>query len=159
MQPVVTCRQSPYLHKPAVVIVTSFSLWRLAPTALLALAAPFSLWRHSHYWAGHAHRYGGTYGSTDILPRLIYKDIFALADLCIGEPVPVGLAIHRSPISPGHSDVTQRLPAVRSHVGLCSPNRVNCYRPSAATLWSCQAGKVTAAVAESTGNGNVILLG
>ena len=31
MQPVATCRQSPYLHKPAIVIVTSFSLWRLAP--------------------------------------------------------------------------------------------------------------------------------
>jgi len=36
MQPVATCRQSPYLHKPAIVIVTSFSLWRLAPTALAA---------------------------------------------------------------------------------------------------------------------------
>jgi len=28
VQPVATCRQSPYLHKPAIVIVTSFSLWR-----------------------------------------------------------------------------------------------------------------------------------
>jgi len=36
VQPVATCRQSPYLHKPATVIVTSFSLWRLAPTALAA---------------------------------------------------------------------------------------------------------------------------
>jgi len=27
VQPVATCRQSPYLHKPAIVIVTSFSLW------------------------------------------------------------------------------------------------------------------------------------
>ena len=51
VQPVTTCRQSPYLRKPAIVIVTSFSLWRLA---LAALAAPvlvmtsfFSLWRHS----------------------------------------------------------------------------------------------------------------
>ena len=50
VQPVATCRQSPYLHKPAIVIVASFSLWRLA---LAALAAPvliitsFSLWRHS----------------------------------------------------------------------------------------------------------------
>jgi len=48
VQPVATCRQSPYLHKPAIVIVTSFSLWR-----------------HSHcdvirYWTGHAHRYGRT---------------------------------------------------------------------------------------------------
>jgi len=43
VQPVATCRQSPYLHKPAIVIVTS----------LAALAAPvlvmtsFSLWHHS----------------------------------------------------------------------------------------------------------------
>ena len=28
VQPVAICRQSPYLHKPAIVIVTSFSLWR-----------------------------------------------------------------------------------------------------------------------------------
>jgi len=28
VQPVATCRQSPYLHKPAIVIVTSFPLWR-----------------------------------------------------------------------------------------------------------------------------------
>ena len=27
VQPVATCRQSPYLHKSAIVIVTSFSLW------------------------------------------------------------------------------------------------------------------------------------
>jgi len=44
LQPLATCRHSPYLHKPAIVIVTTFSLWCLAPTAL---AAPFSLWRHS----------------------------------------------------------------------------------------------------------------
>jgi len=35
VQPVATCRQSPYLHKPAIVIVTSFSLW-----CLVTLAAP-----------------------------------------------------------------------------------------------------------------------
>jgi len=41
------------LRKPAIVIVTSFSLWHLAPTALAALAAlllimtSFSLWRLS----------------------------------------------------------------------------------------------------------------
>jgi len=29
VQPVATCRQSPYLHKPAIIIVTSFSLWRI----------------------------------------------------------------------------------------------------------------------------------
>jgi len=28
VQPVATCRQSPYVHKPAIVIVSSFSLWR-----------------------------------------------------------------------------------------------------------------------------------
>jgi len=42
-------RQPPYLHKPAIAIVTSFLLWRLE---LMALAAPipimmsFSLWHH-----------------------------------------------------------------------------------------------------------------
>jgi len=49
-QPVATCRQSPYLHKPAIVIVTSFLLWRLAPTALavtVLIMTSFSLWRHS----------------------------------------------------------------------------------------------------------------
>jgi len=40
VQPVATCRQSSYLHKPAIVIVTSPSSRRLAPTALAALAAP-----------------------------------------------------------------------------------------------------------------------
>ena len=28
LQPVATCRRSPYLHKPAIIIMTSFSLWR-----------------------------------------------------------------------------------------------------------------------------------
>jgi len=37
VQPVATCPQSPYLHKPATVIVTSFSLWHLAHST------------HSHY--------------------------------------------------------------------------------------------------------------
>jgi len=40
VQPVATCPQSPYLHKPATVIVTSFSLWHLARGA----RSP-----HSHY--------------------------------------------------------------------------------------------------------------
>ena len=31
VQPVATCRQSPYLHEPAVIIMTSFSLWRHSP--------------------------------------------------------------------------------------------------------------------------------
>jgi len=36
MLPVATCCQLLYLHKPAIVIVMSFSLRRLAPTALAA---------------------------------------------------------------------------------------------------------------------------
>jgi len=32
VQPVATCRQSPYFHKPAIIIMTSFA--RLEPTAL-----------------------------------------------------------------------------------------------------------------------------
>jgi len=32
VQPVATCRQSPYLHKPAVVIVTSFATELATPT-------------------------------------------------------------------------------------------------------------------------------
>jgi len=43
---VATCRQSPYLHKPAIVIVTSFSLWHLS---LRRSQPPFSLWRHSSH--------------------------------------------------------------------------------------------------------------
>jgi len=73
VQPVATCRQSPYLHKPAIAIVTSFSIWRLAPTALVApvlIMMSFSLWRHSLLsWPRPP-----LYGRTDTLPRLIYKD-------------------------------------------------------------------------------------
>ena len=59
LQPVATCRQSPYLHKPPIIIVTSLSLWL-----------------HSHgdvirYWAGHAQRYVKRTLRTDTLPRLI----------------------------------------------------------------------------------------
>jgi len=56
-----TRRQSPYLHKPAIVIVTSFSLWR-----------------HSHYdviGATPTVTDVRTNERTDTLPRLIYKDI------------------------------------------------------------------------------------
>jgi len=69
LQPVATCRQSPYLQKPAIVNVTSFSLWRHSRGSRLRPSQPasqlFSLWRHSHcdvirYWAGHAQRYGRT---------------------------------------------------------------------------------------------------
>ena len=65
VQPVATCRQSPYLHKPAIVVVTSFSLWRLAPTALAApvlIMTSFSFCDVIRYWAGHIHHYGRTYG-------------------------------------------------------------------------------------------------
>jgi len=51
--------QSPYL-RPAIIIVTSFSLWPFAPTALAApflIMTSFSLW-DVRYWASHAHRYG-----------------------------------------------------------------------------------------------------
>jgi len=74
----------PYLCKPAVVIVTSFSLWRLAPSRRSVLRRrsqpPFSSWCHSHcdvihYWAGHAHHYGCKNVRTDTLPCLIYKDL------------------------------------------------------------------------------------
>jgi len=76
VQPMAACRQSPYLHKPAIVIVTSLSLWRL--TLLRHSQPPFSLWRHSHcdvirYWAGHARCYRRTY-VMDTLPCIIYKD-------------------------------------------------------------------------------------
>jgi len=40
LQAVATCRQSPYLHKPAIVVVTSFSLWR---HSLLSWSRP-ALW-------------------------------------------------------------------------------------------------------------------
>ena len=71
VQPVATCRQSPYLHKPAV-IVTSFSLRRLAPSlaAHIPIMTPFSLWRHSLLsWPRPPLQ---TY---EHLPRLIYKDV------------------------------------------------------------------------------------
>jgi len=45
---VATCRQSPYLHKPAIVVVTSFSIWRHSRVSRLRRSQPqFSLWRHS----------------------------------------------------------------------------------------------------------------
>jgi len=43
-----TCHQSPRLHKPAIVIMMSFSLWRHSHCDVI------------HSWAGHAHRYGCT---------------------------------------------------------------------------------------------------
>jgi len=74
VQPVATCRQSPHLHKPAIVIVTSFLLWCLTPTALPApilIMTSFSLRHHSLLsWPRPPLQ---TY-VTDSLPRLIYKD-------------------------------------------------------------------------------------
>jgi len=43
VQPMAACRQSPYHHKPAIAIVTSFSLWRLARAVSQSRC---SLWRH-----------------------------------------------------------------------------------------------------------------
>ena len=40
VQPMATCRQSPYLDTLAIDIVTSFLLWHMMPMALVALAAP-----------------------------------------------------------------------------------------------------------------------
>jgi len=66
LQRVAACRQLPYLHKPAIIIMTSFSLWRYSRISRLRRSQPpFSLWRHSdydaiRYWAGHAQRYGRT---------------------------------------------------------------------------------------------------
>jgi len=57
LQPVATWRQLPYLHKPAIIIMTSFA--RLAPMAARVLImTSLSLWRHT----GHAQRYRRTYG-------------------------------------------------------------------------------------------------
>jgi len=68
LQPVATCRQLPYLHKPAIIIMTSFSLWRHLRVSRLRLSQfPRSHYDVIRYWAGHAHRYG----RTDTLPRLI----------------------------------------------------------------------------------------
>ena len=74
LQPVATCRQSPYLHKPAIAIITSLSLWRHSRFSRLRRSQP-----RSHYdvirWAGHVQRYWRRL-RTDNLPRLIYKDYF-----------------------------------------------------------------------------------
>ena len=80
VQPEATCRQSPYLLKPSTVIVTSFSLWRLAPTTLAApvfIMTTFSLWHHSRLsWPRPPLRtYEHTYVPTDTLPRWIYKSV------------------------------------------------------------------------------------
>jgi len=53
LQPVATCRQSAYLHKTAIIIMTSFSLWCYS-----LLSWPRPAWRTNVH--------------TDILPRLIY---------------------------------------------------------------------------------------
>ena len=66
LQPVATCRQPPYLRKPAIL----------------------SLRRHAHCdviccWAGHAQRYGRRPTlRTDTLPRLIYKDFKLPLEYC-----------------------------------------------------------------------------
>ena len=58
LQHVATCGQSPYLHKPAIIIMTSFSLWR---HSLMS-------------WPRPALRTYITYACTDTLPHLTYED-------------------------------------------------------------------------------------
>jgi len=72
---VATCRQSPYLHKPAIVIVTSFSL---TTSRAYGAGSP-----RSHYdvtvtvtsFATELATPTVTDERTDTLPRLMYKDI------------------------------------------------------------------------------------
>jgi len=65
LQAIATCRQLPYLHKPAI-IIDVISLWRHSRVSRLRRSQPpFYLWCHSHYdvicyWAGHAQRYRRT---------------------------------------------------------------------------------------------------
>jgi len=79
LQSMATCRQSPYLHKPAVIIMTSFSLWchlHVSRRRLWCSQPLFSLWRHLLLsWPGPALRTYIMYVRTDTLPRLLYKDI------------------------------------------------------------------------------------
>jgi len=72
VQPVATCRHSPYLHKPAVVILTSFSLWRLA------LAAPILI---TTLFATELAVPTVTDVRTDTLLRLIYKGSWSNVDM------------------------------------------------------------------------------
>jgi len=59
LQPVATCRQSPYLRPVYRQRINQLlSLWRPSPCDVIG------------DWAGHAQRYG----RTDALPRLIYED-------------------------------------------------------------------------------------
>ena len=58
VQPMATCRQSPYLHKPAIVTVTSFATELATPTV------------------------------TDTLPRLMYKDSYLVVPSTAGGLVP-----------------------------------------------------------------------
>jgi len=72
LQPVATCRQSPYIHKPAIIIMASS---QLIMTSFASLAAPVLIWRHSLLsWPRPALR---TY-VVDTLPPLIYKDVYLL---------------------------------------------------------------------------------
>jgi len=65
VQPVATCRQSPYLHKPAIVIVTSLSLWRDS-----LLSSPRPALRNERTLR------------TDTLPRLICNDEYSVLICC-----------------------------------------------------------------------------
>jgi len=65
------CCQSPCLHKPAIVIVTSFSFLSTALAAPALIMTSFSLWRYLLLsWPRPPLR---TYIHTDTLPHLMYK--------------------------------------------------------------------------------------
>jgi len=83
LQPVATCRQSPYLHKPAIIIMTSFAL--AAPVLIVTSFSSRAYGARStrshydviRYWAGHPQRYGRTYGhlaAFDIQRCFMFKD-------------------------------------------------------------------------------------
>ena len=64
VQPMAACRQSPYLHKPAIIVVMSFSLWH---HLLLS-------------WPRPALRTNVRTLRRDTLPRFIYKDSCPVQD-------------------------------------------------------------------------------
>jgi len=69
LQPVATCRQSPYLYKPAIVIMTSFA--SLAP---VVLAAPVLIMTSFATELATCSITDERALHTDTLARLLYKD-------------------------------------------------------------------------------------
>jgi len=75
VQLVAKCRQSPYLHKPAIVIVTSFSLLRPAPTGAGSPRFHYDVILIMTSFATQLTTPPAvTDVRTDTLPRLTYKD-------------------------------------------------------------------------------------